>query len=166
MNLESCILEAKNYRKSAQSYPLWIDFANVKDLRSFMESFLADKRISVENYCNADSMPRFENLYSDFRMGDFAFICNLSGFLKLLGSRKTAEVLSTLLSIGSKKIILTVQCGADFRITDPRLKEKCQVLSVDGSPQKSLDACFVPAPEYLPYGTKAYEGIHRFGDFF
>lgn len=166
MNLESCILEAKSYRNSAQSYPLWIDFANTKDMRSFMENFLADKRISVENYCNADSTPRFENLYSDFKMGNFAFICNLSGFLKLLGSRKTAEVLSALLSIGSKKIILTVQCGADFRITDPRLKEKYQILSVEGAPQKALDACFVPAPEYLPYGTKAYEGIHRFGDFF
>lgn len=166
MNLESCVLEAKNYRKSAQNYPLWIDFANAEDMRSFIGSFLVDKKISAEEYCNEDSMPRFENLYSDFRMEDFALVCNLSGFLKLLGSRKTAEVLSILLSIGSKKIILTVQCGADFRITDPRLEEKCQVFSVDGSPQKSLDIFFVPAPEYLPYGAKAYEGIHCLGDFF
>lgn len=166
MNLESCVLEAKNYRKSAQSYPLWIDFANAEDLRSFIGNFLVDRKISVEEYCNEDSMPRFENLYSDFRMEDFAFICNLSGFLKLLGSRKTAEVLSTLLSIGSKKIILTVQCRSDFRITDPRLKEKCQVLSVDGSPQKSLDVFFVPAPEYLPQGIRPYGGVHLLGPMF
>ena len=166
MNLESCVLEAKSYRKSAQSYPLWVDFANAEDMHSFMGNFLADKKISVEKYCNEDSMPRFENLYSDFRMEDFAFICNLSGFLKLLGSRKTAEVLSTLLSIGSKKIILTVQCGVDFRITDPRLKEKCQILFVEGMPQKSLDVCFVPAPEYLPQGIRPYGGVHLFGAMF
>ena len=90
MDLGSCVLEAKSYRKSAQSYPLWIDFANAEDMHSFMENFLADKKISVDKYCNEDSMPRFENLYSDFRKEDFAFICSLSGFLKLLSSRKTA----------------------------------------------------------------------------
>ena len=61
MNLESCVLEAKNYRKSVQSYPLWIDFANAEDLRSFIGNFLVDRKISVEEYCNEDSMPRFEN---------------------------------------------------------------------------------------------------------
>lgn len=167
MNLNDAKVRVQNYLKSTRTWPLIVDLQTKNDLADIIDFFkVGDNQFpSIEKFCNQDGILKLDEVYSAIsnNKGN-TFISGLTGFLKLLGEKKTISALKTMVttSISGHVVIFTYQCKNYLKFSDPRISESGRLVIVDGTPDSVAEICFI-SPELSDAFPGSYQGVQKIG---
>ena len=167
MNIDDAKQRIQNYLNSSKTWPLIVDVQTKHDLSTMIDYFrIGDNRFpSLEQFCNQDGMLKIDELYAFISNNDGnTFISGLTGFLMLLGEKKTKNALKTLATtnISGHIVILTYQCKNYLKFSDPRILESGRLVIVDGNPDSITELCFI-SPDLSVAFPGSCAGIQKIG---
>ena len=167
MNLSEARDGIQTYLKSSKPWPIIVDLQRKQELLELIDFFKVgnNKFLLAETLCNQDGFLKLEELYAAISSNQGnTFVTELTGFLKVLGAKKTKATLKTLITknISGHVVILTYQCRKLLDFSDPRIMENRQILIVDNSPDPVSEIYFVD-PALSDAFPSTYQGLQRIG---
>ena len=167
MNLNDAKNRIQKYLNSKRTWPLIVDIQTKEEMADIIDFFkIGDNQyLSTEKFCRQDGVLKLDELYAAISSNKGnTFITEITGFLKLLGEKKTRTALKTMVTtnILGHVVIFTYQCKSYLKFSDPRIVESGRVLIVDGSPDNVSKICFV-SPALSDAFPGSYQGVHKIG---
>ena len=167
MNLNDAKTRIQNYLKASRTWPLIVDIQTKKDLADVIDYFkIGNNQFpSIEKFCNQDGILKLDEVFASISSNSGnTFISGITGFLKLMGEKKTKSALKTMVttSISGHVVIFTYQCKNYLKFADPRISESGRLLIVDGSPDNVAEIYFI-SPALSDAFPGSYQGVQKIG---
>lgn len=137
MTIDDAIKKIDRYLDSNRTEPRIVDVPNADVASDIKTCYNVGKNLFIDasNYADKDSLPRIDEILNALSTSDKpVFLFGLSTMLKMLGKEELVRVLTVLVNFSpkSKLVVLTYGCRQYLKFRDSRIKDKGQLILIDG----------------------------------